>query len=61
MEKLNDMPYIPDLKGMGFTAPSDNGNNELMQNMRDRYIWLLDNTDEPHYGMRRTQSNDYSY
>ena len=24
MEKLNDMPYIPDLKGMGFTAPTDN-------------------------------------
>lgn len=23
MEKLNDMPYIPDLKGMGFTAPTD--------------------------------------
>lgn len=23
MEKLNDMPYIPDLKGMGFTAPPD--------------------------------------
>lgn len=26
MEKLNDMPYIPDLKGMGFTAPTDNRN-----------------------------------
>lgn len=25
MEKLNDMPYIPDLKGMGFTAPTDKG------------------------------------
>lgn len=25
MEKLNDTPYIPDLKGMGFTAPIDDG------------------------------------
>lgn len=38
-----------------------NGNNEFMQNMRDRYIWLLNNTDGPQYGMHQTQSDDYSY
>ena len=38
-----------------------NGDNELMQNMRDRYIWLLDNTDDLQHGMHRTQSDDYSY
>lgn len=30
MEKLNDMPYIPDLKGMGFTAPTDNKEGNLV-------------------------------